>query len=313
MRILVTGSSGTIGTELCLKLKEKNHSIVGVDRMRPKLELSGLDEFRQVDLLDQLALETLPRDFDLLIHLAANARVYNLVVNPELALENLITTHRILEFARKNSIRKLLFASSRECYGNQKELPVEEGRAGHRLSESQYTSSKIFGESYCYAYRNVAGLDFKIVRFSNVYGKWDYSDRFIPKLIHTLKAHKPFTIYGEKKSMSFTYIDDCVGGTINVIDHWNVLPEEINVASDTQNKLIDVAAMAKKMIRSRSEITIGDTLPGEVWNYKADISVLRKTGYRPKIDVEQGLHKSIEWYMQRSELPEAKQLALSVA
>lgn len=296
MKILLTGASGTIGSELGEQLRHSGHYVAGVDR-KPLQNDEAVDKFYNIDLLDKFAVSQLPGDFDLVIHLAANARVYNLVVNPDLNLENVTTIHNVFEHARRFGIPKILMASSREVYGNQEKLPVEEGRSDYRFSESPYASGKIFGESYAYSYAHVYGIDTKIVRFSNVYGKWDTSDRFIPKLMSALNDNREFQIYGEKKSMSFTYIDDCVSGTLAVLDNWDRLPKEINVASDSQNKLLDVAKMAKEMVGSTSEITLGNNLPGEVWNYQADVSVLKTTGWMPKVSIEEGILKSIQWYI----------------
>ena len=299
-KILVTGSSGTIGTELCIQLAKEGYEVHGLDRKLPQTEQNGLEKFTQLDLLEREKLGALSGDFDLVIHLAANARVHNLVVNPDLALENAITTHTVFEFVRKNKIPRILFASSREVYGNQDTLPIEEGRASQRFSQSPYSSSKIFGESYCYAYKTVYDIDAKLLRYSNVYGRWDISDRFVPKLIRSLRDNAPFIIYGEEKSMSFTYIDDCVSGTIQLVRSWDTLPMEVNVASETKDRLVDVAELAKRMMGSSSEITIGENLPGEVWNYQANIDVLKKTGWGPKFTTEEGLKLSIDWYLKNA-------------
>ena len=297
-KILVTGSSGTIGTELCIQLQKLGFEVHGVDRKVPQTTNAELARFTKFDLLQSLDTATLGTDFDVVVHLAANARVHNLVINPDLALENVQTTHNVFEFVRKNNIPRILFASSREVYGNQDVLPVEESRADHRFSPSPYASSKIFGESYCYSYKSVYGIDAKLLRYSNVYGRWDTSDRFIPKLTRSLRDGTPFVIYGEKKSMSFTYIDDCVSGTIQVLKNWENLPMEVNVASETKDRLVDVAELAKKMMGSSSAITVGENLPGEVWNYQANIDVLKATGWQPKFTTEEGLKLSIDWYLQ---------------
>ena len=103
---------------------------------------------------------------------------------------------------------------------------------------------------------------------------------------------------GGTNRRSFTYIDDCVSGTIQVLKHWEKLPMEVNVASETKDRLIDVAERAKEMMGSSSEITIGENLPGEVWNYQANIDILRRTGWEPKFTTEEGLKLSIDWYLQ---------------
>src|SRR3989344_2682444 len=298
-RILVTGSSGMVGTELCIQLHAAGYGVWGVDRNRPQIEMNGLEHFEQLDLLQSRGPEWLPDDFDVVIHLAANARVHDLVVNPDLALENAVTTHNVFEFVRKKRIPRILFASSREVYGNQDVLPVEEGRASLRYSQSPYSSSKIFGESYCYAYNSAFGIDTKIMRYSNVYGRWDNSDRFIPKLIRSLKENRPFVIYGEEKAMSFTYIDDCISGTMQVLKNWDTLPMAVNVASETKDSLVAVARRVKEMMRSSSEITIGENLPGEVWNFQANIDVLKGTGWEPRFGTEEGLKRSVDWYVEQ--------------
>ena len=116
MNILVSGSSGTIGTRLCEKLLEAGHTVVGADwepcTWNPVIEKLRID----IDLRDATQYEKLPKNIDMIIHLAANARVYELVEHPERAMDNITDTFNILEFARKNAIKKMMFASSREIH-----------------------------------------------------------------------------------------------------------------------------------------------------------------------------------------------------
>jgi len=304
MKILITGSSGMIGSALSLQLKALGHEVVGIDQNSP--EFTGLQPTVLHDLreeVDNMHIMYPDMQFDLMIHLAANARVYNSVKDPTLSFDNIATTFWALEFARKNKIPKFLFASSRETYGNGNELPVAEDKASQRKAESPYTAGKVAGEAYCYAYDECYGIDTKIVRYSNVYGRFDNSDRFVPKAIKKMRANEPFEIWGDGKSMSFTYLDDCVSGTIALIDNWErglAKDKEYNIASDTQDSLFSVAHLIKEELGSSSIITVTENLVGEVMNYQADITKMNKLGWSPATSTTEGIKKSIEYYVAQS-------------
>lgn len=295
MKILVTGSSGMIGSELVPALEARGHKVWGLDRKDP--EFTKLERFIKYDLLSGQPLYTQEHQFDLIIHLAANARVWELVENPNLALENVVTTHQVYELARQAGVPKVLFASSREIYGNGNELPVDETAGSQRSCESPYGASKLFGESYAYAYEKCYNLDTKIMRFSNVYGKYDFSDRFIPKVIKQLKANEEVEIWGANKVLDFTYITDTVDGIIHLVENWDeARAKEWNIASGVGFNLSEVAELLRVMLDSKSNIRIGESHPGEVFEYTADINSMKSIGWSPKVGLNEGLKKSIEYY-----------------
>ena len=117
-RILVTGSSGTIGTALCEALIKSGYDVVGVDRRKNIWSPAVQKRTVMLDLLKPAQFKKLPAHLDMVIHLAAHARVYNLVKEPRLALENIETAYNVLEWARTRPVPRFLFASSREIYGN---------------------------------------------------------------------------------------------------------------------------------------------------------------------------------------------------
>jgi UDP-glucose 4-epimerase len=113
--ILVTGSSGLIGTRLCEFLLKEGFNVIGVDCVSNKWQTRINDLTINIDLRDKNGvMENLPKNIDMIIHLAANARVYDLIEKPQLAMDNFSTLFNILEFARVNNIEKLIFSSSRE-------------------------------------------------------------------------------------------------------------------------------------------------------------------------------------------------------
>lgn len=298
MKILVTGSSGTIGTELIDQLKEQGHYVFGIDKVEPQKH--NCDVFLKHDLVTYPTFVHGP--FDMLIHLAANARVHNSVVDPGLALENIETTHTAYELARLHKIPKFIMASSRETYGEatgdqlKMLLPTPEHHASQRNSLSPYTAGKIMGEAYGYAYANCYDVDVRIVRFSNVYGRYDTSDRFIPKIIQKMLKDEPFEVWGREKVLDFTYIEDAAAGILTMIDKWEQVPLEMNLAYGEGTLLVDVAEFVKKELNSKSEIIVTDSLVGEVTSYVADISKAKEIGWQPATNIWDGIRYSIDYY-----------------
>lgn len=301
MKIMLTGSSGTIGTRLFEKLVHLDYDVIGVDRKENEWNTSLNKKTIKLDLLKQTDLAKLPANVDLIIHLAANARVYDLIKNPDLALENMVTTFNVVDFARKSN-SDIIFSSSREVYGNSvDENLITEDKAKIELSESPYSASKIGAEALIHSYRKTFGLNFVIVRFSNVYGMYDVSDRVIPLWIRQALKNENIVIYGANKILDFTYIDDAVNGVIKAIERFEqIKTETFNIASHGKGKALTyVAHKIIELLESESKITIKENRPGEVCKFQADISKAEKLlDYKPKVSIEEGLVRTIEWYKQ---------------
>jgi len=296
--ILVTGSSGTIGTRLCEKLLERNYTVRGVDWVPNKWSERINSLTTNVDLRSQEQMEILPTDADLVIHLAANARVYNLVVDPNLARDNFETLFNTLEFCRKNAIKKILFASSREVYGNSDQIVHSENEAYVRNCESPYTASKVGGEALVHAYHQCYDLGFVIVRFSNVYGMYDDSDRVIPLFIKKTTEREDFVVYGEKKRLDFTYIDDAVCGVLKCVEKFDEIRNDVfNIASGQGLSLVELARKIQSAMAGKSKLATEPSRTGEVEKFIADISKARRIlGYSPEVMIDEGIERSVRWY-----------------
>lgn len=299
-KILVTGSSGTIGARLSEKLLEKNYDVVGVDwkpnKWNKKIEKLTL----HYDLRDKSIFNKLPNALDLIIHLAANARVYNLVKDPNLARDNFETTFNTLEFARKNKIKRFILASSRETYGNSEKIVHSEDDVRLENCESPYTASKIGGEALVHAYHQCYGLDFIILRFSNVYGMYDQSDRVIPLFIKLIKEGKDLTIFGKEKFLDFTYIDDTISGILKAIENFKKAKNDVyNIGSGKGISILKAAKLLQEMMAGKNKIIIKENRTGEVVKFVANITKAKqKLGYKPKTDIKDGIKKSIQWYQE---------------
>ncbi len=301
MHILVTGSSGTIGTRLCEKLLQRGSAVTCLDWKENKWQPT-IDRITvRKDLRDAQALDDLPGDIDMIVHLAANARVYDLVEDPTQAHDNVTTTFNTLEFARKRGIKKFLFASSREVYGNEQAAPkYTEDMVHVEHSESPYSASKLADEAFIHAYTRCYGVDHIIFRFSNVYGMYDDSNRVVPLFIRLAKKNEKLTVFGQEKCLDFTYIDDTVDGIIAAIDKFDAAKNDTyNLAFGQGTTLLQLAEDIKRLLKSESEIVMGKPRTGEVVRYVADISKAKTTlAYNPQTAFAQGIEKAVEWYMQ---------------
>lgn len=298
IKILITGSSGTIGTRLFEKLLQEGFDVVGFDKKENKWHKNLNDLTIIGDLLIKDDIEKIPKNIDLIVHLAANARVYDLVIEPDLARDNIITTYNILELARKNNITKIIFSSSREAYGNRKKIKSKESQVDIQLCESPYSASKIADEVLVYSYKKCYNINYIILRFSNVYGMYDESERFVPLMIKKMEKNEDIEIFGKDKLLDFTYIDDCVEGIIRCIEKFDKTKNNtFNIANGKGEKLIDIAKIIKKELKNKSEIKICDNRTGEVVKYVADISKANKMlGFKPIYSTEKGIKLSIIWY-----------------
>jgi nucleoside-diphosphate-sugar epimerase len=315
VRVLITGSSGQIGTNLALRLQRDGHDVFGVDK-RPN---AWTDEFQY--LLQDLTMQHVELDFppcDAIVHLAAHAKVHELVLHPHRALENTIMTFNVLEYARRRGL-PFVYASSREVYGDVHRFDeYVETSADFAFTESTYSASKIAGEAFVYSYARCYGLPYLVFRFSNVYGRFDNDlhrmVRVIPLFIHRLRRGEPITVYGgDRKTLDFTYVDDCVEGIavgIAELVGGRVRNETINLAYGGGNTLVRVAELIAARLGVEPDMTLAPALLGEVTHYVADLSKARSLlGYEPRVPLDEGIARAVDWFVSRREAhPEEEHL-----
>jgi UDP-glucose 4-epimerase len=312
VRVLVTGSSGQIGTNLALRLLADGHDVFGVDK---RLN-TWTDDFRY--LLQDLAGEHPPTPggiggveyppVDVVVHLAAHAKVHELVRQPHRALENAVMTFNVLEFCRRERV-PVVFSSTREVYGDVRRFEgYGEAAADFAFTESPYSASKIASEALIYSYARCYGLRYLVFRFSNVYGRYD-SDlrrmvRVLPLFMHSLARGEPVTVYGgAEKVLDFTYVDDCVDGIvcgIEALASGRVANETINLAYGQGNTLVRAAELIAAELGVELRIATAPSLVGEVTHYVADIrKAADLLGWRPRVPLDEGIPRAVAWFRER--------------
>jgi len=307
MRVLITGSSGQIGTNLALALLERGHTVFGID-IRPNPWTDAFPTLLQ-DLGTSystfkggIGQVEYPAPLDLVVHFAAHAKVHELLERPDRALANIIMTYNMVEFCRHNRL-PILFSSTREVYGDIHHYITEESHADFSFTESPYSASKISGEALIYSYARCYDLRYMVLRFSNVYGRYDNDisrmERVVPLFIQKIHRGEPITIYGENKVLDFTYIDDCIDGVtraINLLVSGEQDNHTVNLAYGQGNSLLTLAQTIGQALGVEPDITVQPIRRGEVTRYIANIGKARALlDYSPQTPLSLGIPKAVAW------------------
>lgn len=305
--VLVTGSSGMVGTALVERLLNEGTTVYGVSRSRNRWSEQVEDRTVHVDLTDEdAASEALPRDIDTIVHLAGASRVGMVAEDPTLARVNVETTSTVLEHARDVDAN-VVFASSREVYGHCEELIRGESRVDVRAARNPYGASKVAGEalvqSYDATYESVRAAT---LRLTNVYGRYDASDRLVPKFVARAGLDRELIVYDESTVRGFLHVDDCVDALTRSIDSFDrVRGQVLNVSPGRIHSLVDIAEKIVEVTESESTISLEGDREQRGDRYVLDTSAIKAVlGWKPEYDLASGIEKTVSWYLDRPELLE---------
>lgn len=324
MNILITGAAGQIGTNLALKLIARGDKVLGIDKRANAWTASQPNAFPMIaadmtlsptgtDNISRFPEQIAAFQPHAIVHLAAWAKVHQLVKEPAKALENVAMTFWALELARLTKA-PILFGSSREVYGDILRHVTEESMADFVVAESPYSASKIAGEAFFSSYAKCYGLKTLVFRFSNVYGRYDNDldrmERVIPLFVRKIWKGEPITVFGRNKMLDFTYVDDCVTGIAAGIDALANAPstpapsatapkvagQTINLAYGQGQTLYDLVTLIELATGKKANATYAPSQTGEVTRYVADISKAKSLlGYNPQTPLTKGIQLYIQW------------------
>ncbi len=301
LRVLITGSSGQIGTNLGVALLKRGDQVSGVD-IRPNAWTQAIPT-RVLDLSRAAPEDIANGPVDVVVHLAAHAKVFELVERPERAFENIRMIYPVLEYCRQYEV-PIIFGSSREVYGDIQHHITEETAADFVVAESPYSASKIAAEAMIYSYGQCYRLPYLVYRFSNVYGRFDNDlermERVIPLFIRKISRGEPIVVFGREKVLDFTYVDDTVAGVMLGIDALvggRVRNQTFNLSYGQGNTLVDVVNIVSLALGKRPQAKYEPARPGEIMRYVGDISKARQVlGYQPRVPLSEGLPRTIDWW-----------------
>ncbi len=311
MKILVTGGAGFIGSHTAKKLIELGHQVVIVDNFndyydprlkedRIKIFLKGLKfKVYRLDIADdkKLAAVFKKEKFTKIIHLAAQAGVRYSLENPRVYVEaNILGTFNLLELARRYGVKDFIYASSSSVYGNNKKIPFSES---DRVDEpiSLYAATKKSTELMAYTYHHLFGINTVGLRFFTVYGPWGRPDMAYFKFTKNILAGQPIEIYGQGlMDRDFTYVDDIVAGIVKTFKIKSGA-EIFNLGNSRPEKLMKMIGLIEKNTGKKAMVKMKPMQAGDVRKTYADIGKARKIlGYKPKINLEEGIKRFVAWY-----------------
>jgi UDP-glucose 4-epimerase len=309
MRILITGAAGFLGSHLCEKYVQDGNVVYGLDNLmngnlnniRTLLHKKNF-KFIHDDICRNELYHRLPSNLDAIIHLAAQIHVDRSIINPEETFKiNLEGTMKILEYARMNDIRKILFASTSEVYGSAEYVPMDEKHP--LLAKHPYGVSKIAADRLCSSYNETYGLGVDIIRSFNLFGPRQKDSGYggvIAIFINRVLQNKPPIIYGDgTQTRDYLFISDAVNAYDMVLmSENNPGRNGINFGSGKEISINEIADLVIKNVAKREmNVVHVQPRPIEVQRLFADISKSQQFfRFRPKIDFENGLKLLVDWY-----------------
>jgi UDP-N-acetylglucosamine/UDP-N-acetylgalactosamine 4-epimerase len=306
---LVTGGAGFIGSNLCEVLLEKGYKVRCLDDLSNGKQ-SNVDlfidnpnyTFIKGDIRDLDTCMKACKGVDYVLNQAAWGSVPRSIEMPLLYEEiNIRGTLNMMEAARQNGVKKFVYASSSSVYGDEPNLPKQEGREGNLLSP--YALTKMVDEEYGKLYSKLYGLDTYGLRYFNVFGKrQDPNGAYaavIPKFIKQLLNDESPTINGDgKQSRDFTYIENVIEANLKACKAPSeVAGEAFNIAYGGREYLIDVYNSLCKALGKDIAPIFGPDRKGDIKHSNANISKAKEMlGYDPCWSFERGIEAAIEWY-----------------
>ncbi len=311
--ILITGCAGFIGSNLAEYLVKEDWNVVGVDNLMTgyRKNIKHLEKeknFRFIwgDVRDFKFVDEIIKKYEIefISHQAARGSVPKSVEDPLLTNDiNIGGTLNILEASRNNGVKKVVCAISSSVYGDTPTLPKVESMPYSPLSP--YAVTKMTKEVYLNVFYKLYGLKTIGLRYFNVYGRrqdpnGDYA-AVIPRWISRALAGKDLLVNGDgEQTRDFTYIDDVIQANIKGLtcENNDAFGRGYNIGYSSH---VDIKTLAEKIIDitdSKSRIVFGPPRKGDIRDSYADITLAKKMlGYNPQTDLENGLKKTVEWYI----------------
>lgn len=308
-RFLVTGGAGFIGSNLVEALLKQGHSVVCLDNLSTG-NFNNIQEFLhnenfrffQGDITDFTTCLDATKDIDYVLHQAAWGSVPRSIQMPIFyETVNIAGTLNIFEAAKRNNVKRVVYASSSSVYGDEPNLPKREGREGNLLSP--YAITKRTNEEYGMLYTRLYGLETIGLRYFNVFGRRQnpagaYA-AVVPKFIKALMDGTRPIINGDGlQSRDFTYIENVIQANLKAcMADSSATGEVYNIAYGGQETLIDVYRIIQELMSSDIEPIYGPDRAGDIKHSNADISKARANlDYQPEWDFKRGLEAAISWY-----------------
>ncbi len=308
-KVLITGGGGFIGTHIAINLAKKGFEIrlfdLNFDNFGILCKKIGYcPEAEKIigNVLDEEGIASAANGCDYVVHAAAMLGVKNTELKRLECLNvNILGTINVLEACVKERVKKIIFTSSSEVYGEPVECPISETNPTSPVS--LYGVSKLAGEEYMKAYSNKYGLEYSIVRFFNVYGPGQVAEFVMPRFIKRVLNNEPPVVYGSGSQIrTFCFVEDAAEGVSKVLENGNGKNQIFNIGNDEES--ISMKDLAEKVIKISGKDLKPQFVNMEDSDREASREIHRRIptiyqarqalNYQPKFSLEAGIKKTIE-------------------
>jgi UDP-glucose 4-epimerase len=299
--ILITGGAGNVASSLAERFsKDESNTVVVVDNLSTGERSKVPTHFKNCKFIeadandyDQLVPVFEDHNFDYVFHYAAVVGVLRTLENPINVLHDIEGFKHMLDLSVKHNVKRFIFSSSSEVYGEPVEIPQIEDTTPLN-AKLPYAIVKSVGESFLKSYQQMHGLDYTIFRFFNTYGPKQSTDFVISKFISQAKNNEDITIYGDgSQTRTFCYIDDNTEFTEHIINNDLFINDTVNVGSDLEMTIKELAERIIEILKSDSKIIYLPALKeGDMKRRCPDISKMKSAFGRELTTLEEGILKT---------------------
>lgn len=318
MKALVTGAAGFIGSNLVDRLLADGHDVVGYDNFSTGLHqfleaALAHPRFRMIkgDLLNATAVGEAIAGCDIVFHLAANADIRFGTDDPRRDLDqNTVATFNVLEAMRVHGVKRIAFSSTGSIYGEAKVFPTPED-SPFPVQTSFYGASKLGAEGFITAYSEAFGFRAYIFRFVSILGE-RYTHGHVFDFVKRLRANPDtLRVLGDgTQRKSYLYVQDCIEAVLTAVDNAGERVNVFNLGTDEYCRVVDsVGWITKRLgVQPQLEFTGGDRgWIGDNPFIFLDCSRIRALGWKPKLAIEEGIVRTVDYLTRNPWLLEARQ------
>ena len=280
-----------------IRRMSKKASVVNIDKLTYAGNLSnvrGFDhKFVKGDITNKVLVEKIAKDVDVIVNYAAETHVDRAIKNAESFVKsNVLGTFILLEAARKYDAR-FIQISTDEVYGSAQQGKFNE--FSPLLPNSPYAASKTSADLFVRSFVQTYNIDAVIARSCNVFGPYQFPEKFIPLAITNLLMGKKIPIYGDGKNVrEWIYVDDHASAIEFIMN--NINEKIINIGTGNEKRNIEVARLVLSFLNMPDMLEFVAARKGHDYRYAMDWRVINKLGWKPEHKFEDGLQRTVNWY-----------------